>query len=79
MSCWYTFVTFGSDPHLPPRGPWRTEREAESALARWRARLGDRAGTIESAHQLRRYTYATRRQARDASIADEPGERGRIA
>lgn len=57
---WYTFRYYG-DPALtakrgrlsyPPAGPFKSVKEAEEALNRWRERLGCIAGTVEAAHGI---------------------------
>jgi hypothetical protein len=73
---WWTTVTFGTaylPGPTPPAGPWRSREEAEEAVARWRRRLGYRAGTYEAASNLRIVgPFRTRAAAREADISDYP-------
>ena len=75
---WFTAVRFGSHKNCFPRGPWRSKAEAETALVRWRERLGWRAGSIEAMLTRRLYGYRSRAEALAGAISDDLGEGGRV-
>jgi len=75
---WYTVVSSGGAmatayPTDWPRGPWKSEAEAEAALDRWveRRDLDSEWGTIQAAHNIRVVgPFRTRAIARQADISD---------
>jgi len=75
---WYTVVSNGGAlvtayPTDWPRGPWKSEAEAEEALDRWveRRDLADLWGTIQAAHNIRVVgPFRTREIARQVDISD---------